>query len=183
MANTAYGKAGLRPFNHLGSSGLFARANTTYLLTAGEDIAPGDPIQLLDAGTSIECSDAAGGQEDAIGVADNYVSATATDRRVYWIPFLPGQEWLAQAGATTGITADDLGKSADWVIGTQATKTGLYGTTEGYSATLLGETWGATGNVTAVRLADGEAFGANAMVVVTPNEVQFYGAGVGIADA
>ena len=181
MANTSQIR-GFEPYAMLGSSGSPKVAPVTYTVKANEVVAPGDVVCLVDNGSAVEAeSCTAGVVVGVIGVAANYVSATATDRTLRVYPADPNIIFKVQQA---NHSADDVGKCADHVEGTAVVGTGPFGTTgAAVSQAYLSATVEATGLFRILGLAPGSEVGDYAKVLVVFNEGAFYGAENGIADA
>ena len=181
MANTSQIR-GFEPYAMLGSSGSPKVSPITYTVKASEVVAPGDVVVLVDGGSAVEAeSCTAGVVVGVVGVAANYVSATAPDRTLRVYPADPNIIFKVQQA---NFAADDIGKCADHVEGTAAVGTGPFGTVgAAVSQAYLSDTTAATGLFKILGLAPGSVAGDDAKVLVVFNEGAFYGAANGSADA
>lgn len=181
MANTSQIR-GFEPYAMLGSSGSPKVAPITYTATANVEICPGDALALVDGGSATTVGLAkAGDVVGMVGIAANYVSATATDRTVRLYPADPNIIFKVQQAE---YTADDQGKCADHVVASGSVGTGPFGTAgAAVSGHYLSGTTAATGGWKILGLAPGSVVGNYAKVLVVYNEGAFYGAADGIADA
>ena len=157
----------------------------TYTAKTSVEICRGDLLQLEDPGTGPVVDDADTGDDCLLGIACNYISATATDREVSVIALTPGLIVEAQSSGT--ISEDEaVGKCIDMSTASGTTYATANGNTDGISlqefdAATVG---GTAAQFTVIRKNPDWEWGANEILQAVPNEtILGTAAPVGNADA